>query len=121
MPPFSLSPRSGSVEPGHAATITAKFQPVDACVYVAHCVCVVPGHTTHSLKVGGIGKYPYIAASLETIDFAHVPTGASETKHFKLLNKSLVYARWKVDWRENKTQPKHNKTKPTHTKTQIRA
>ena len=99
--PFTLSPRSGTVAAGSTATITARFQPTDACVYVAHCVCVVPGHTSHTMKLGGIGKYPFVAASLEMVDFAHVPTGASETKHFKLFNKSLVYARWKVERRES--------------------
>ena len=78
--PFTLSPRSGTVAAGSTATITARFQPTDACVYVAHCVCVVPGHTSHTMKLGGIGKYPFVAASLEMVDFAHVPTGASETK-----------------------------------------
>ena len=103
--PFTLSPRSGTVAAGSTATITARFQPTDACVYVAHCVCVVPGHTSHTMKLGGIGKYPFVAASLEMVDFAHVPTGASETKHFKLFNKSLVYARWKVERRESDCEP----------------
>ena len=105
MPPFTLSPRAGAVPAGGTATITARFQPTDACVYVAHCVCIVPGHTSHTMKLGGIGKYPFVAASLETIDFAHVPTAASETQHFKLYNKSLVYARWKVERRESDCEP----------------
>ena len=29
-----------------------------------------------------------------------VPTASSDTKHFKLMNKSLVYARWRVARRE---------------------
>ena len=95
--PFSLSPRSGSIAAGSAATITVRFQPVDACVYVGYCVCTVPGHTTHTLKVGGIGKYPFVAATNETVDFSRVLTHTTETKHFKLMNKSLVYARWKID------------------------
>ena len=53
--PFSLSPASGSIAPGSAAAITARFKPTDACVYVAECVCTVPGHQSHITRVGGIG------------------------------------------------------------------
>ena len=58
--------------PGASATITAQFTPTDACVYVASCVCTVPEHKAHLMKLGGIGKSPFIAASCERLDFGPV-------------------------------------------------
>ena len=79
-PPFSVSPISGSLAPGMSASITARFTPTDACVYVARCICNVPEHTTHVMKIGGIGKYPFLSASCDRLDFGqansrHAPRG----------------------------------------------
>ena len=60
--PFTLTPASGSIGVGGTQTITARFAPTDGCVYVATCVCTVPGHTSHSMKLGGIGKFPFVEA-----------------------------------------------------------
>ena len=60
--PFTLTPASGSIAVGATQTITARFAPTDGCVYVATCVCTVPGHTSHSMKLGGIGKFPFVEA-----------------------------------------------------------
>ena len=95
-PPFTLVPRSGKIAPGHSATITASFSPKDASVFVAHAVCTVPGHTSHVLKVGGIGKYPFLSATMERVDFGPTLTGQTQTQHLKLRNSSLVYARFKI-------------------------
>ena len=63
--PFTLTPASGSIGVGGTQTITARFAPTDGCVYVATCVCTVPGHTSHAMKLGGIGKFPFVEASAE--------------------------------------------------------
>ena len=94
--PFTLSPMSGSIAPGEHTVITAQFKPTDASVFVAHCVCAVPGHTSHVIKLGGIGKYPFLSATSEKLEFGPVLTGQHMTQEFKLKNSSLVYARFKV-------------------------
>ena len=94
--PFTLKPMSGSIQPGGSTTITAKFSPKEASVYVADCICNVPGHKTHLMKVGGIGKYPFLAASQELLAYGGVLNGQHATQHFKLRNNSLVYARYKI-------------------------
>ena len=66
-------------------------------MYVADCVCNVPGHRSHKMKVGGIGKVPYLHADCEHLQFGQLLTGQRSTRHFKLLNKSLVYARFQIE------------------------
>ena len=94
--PFVLAPTSGTIAPGGAQTIRASFTPTDASVFVADCVCTIPGHMSHVTKLGGIGKYPFLSASMEKIDFGQLLTGHSATREFKLRNSSLVYARFKI-------------------------
>ena len=94
--PFTLAPTSGKIAPGGSQTITATFKPTDASVFVAHAVCAVPGHANHILKIGGIGKFPFLASTMEKLDFGRVLTGQTRTQHFKLRNSSLVYARFKI-------------------------
>jgi hypothetical protein len=103
--PFTLQPVSGQIAPGSAAKITAAFKPTEASVFVANCVCTVPGHTTHVIKLGGIGKYPFVAASAEKIDHGQVLTGQRSTTEFKLRNSSLVYARFKIVRTESDVEP----------------
>ena len=99
--PFTLTPASGSIAVGATQTITARFAPTDGCVYVATCVCTVPGHTSHSMKLGGIGKFPFVEASAEKLDFGRMLVGTGGARHFKLCNKSLVFARFKIVRRED--------------------
>ena len=94
--PFTLAPKTGSIPPGGSSTITARFSPTDASVYVAECVCSVPSHKSHTMRVGGIGKYPFLAASAERLQFGGVLSGQRATSHFKLCNTSLVYGRFKI-------------------------
>ena len=94
--PFTLTPSSGSIAPGGASLMTASFSPTDASVSVASCICHVAGHTSHVLKMGGIGKYPFLAATTERVDHGKVLTGGTSTQHLKLRNTSLVYARFQI-------------------------
>ena len=103
--PFVLEPASGSVAPRESAKIQASFSPTDASVFVADCVCTVPGYKSHVMKVGGIGKYPFITASAEKLECGRVLTGQAVTQHMKLRNCSLVYARFKIVRVANDTEP----------------
>ena len=94
--PFTLEPASGALEPGEAQAVTASFAPTEASVYVGSCVCNVPGHTAHVIKLGGIGKYPFLSSSASKVECGRVLTGQSETRTLKLRNSSLVYARFKI-------------------------
>ena len=103
--PFTLAPMTGSIPPGGSCNVTAKFSPTDASVYVAECVCVVPGHRTHTMKVGGIGKYPFLSASTERLQFGGVLSGQRTTSHFKLCNSSLVYGRFNIERSVSDVEP----------------
>jgi len=94
--PFTLQPLTGSINPGSSSTITIQFSPTAASVYVADCICTVSGHKTHRMRVGGIGKYPFISASQETLSFGEVLNGQQATQHLKLRNTSLVNARFVI-------------------------
>lgn len=103
--PFTLTPSVGTLAPGAAASITARFMPKDASVSVAQCVCDIPEHQPHVMRVGGIGKYPFLSSSVEIVDCGSVLTGAVARTEFKLSNKSLVYARFTIARRERDVAP----------------
>lgn len=48
------------------------------------------------MRVGGIGKFPFISASQEKLSFGRLLNGQSATQHIKLRNNSLVYARFVI-------------------------
>jgi len=103
--PFTLVPSSGTVQPRQHATVEVTFLPRDASVYVASCVCNVPGHKAHVLKIGGIGKYPFLTCATEKVDVGTVLTGQAVTKHIKLRNCSLVYARFQIVRTDGDVEP----------------
>jgi len=103
--PFVLTPTAGAMAPGQSVTITARFTPKDASVSVSQCVCNIPEHTPHVMRIGGIGKYPFLACSEELIDCGAVLTGGLVRAEFTLANKLLVYARYSIVRRERDVGP----------------
>ena len=103
--PFTLKPTSGTVQPRQHASIEVTFIPKDASVFVAQCVCTVAGDRSHTIKIGGIGKYPFLTCSSERIDCGAVLTSNTLTKHFKLRNTSLVFARFELVRVDNDVEP----------------
>eukprot|EP00240_Pyramimonas_obovata_P016412 CAMPEP_0118939228 /NCGR_PEP_ID=MMETSP1169-20130426/28321_1 /TAXON_ID=36882 /ORGANISM="Pyramimonas obovata, Strain CCMP722" /LENGTH=266 /DNA_ID=CAMNT_0006883433 /DNA_START=179 /DNA_END=975 /DNA_ORIENTATION=+ len=91
--PFQLTPSTGCIKPGETHSITARFEPVDASVFVATAVCEMQGEgEIASVKISGIGKYPYISVEESKIDFGNVLVGKIVEKTFKLSNQSMVPA-----------------------------
>ena len=91
--PFSLSPASGTLQPGERCAITVSCLPLDASVYVATAVCRVDGiEKTYDMTITGVGKIAYIAASEPTLDFGDVLTGNVVTRDVTVTNQSLVRA-----------------------------
>ena len=98
--PFTLTPASGSIAVGATQTITGgSRRRTDAST--SPPAAGGPGHTSHSMKLGGIGKFPFVEASAEKLDFGRMLVGTGGARHFKLCNKSLVFARFKIVRRED--------------------
>ena len=68
----ALTRAAEAVQPRQHATIEATFLPKEASVFVAQCVCTVPGDKSHIIKIGGIGKYPFLTCSSERVDCGSV-------------------------------------------------
>lgn len=115
--PFSLEPSKGKIKAGESVVITANFSPVTATVFVAPAMCTVLelGETNQSeektMTIKGIGKYTYLSASQEEIDFGDMQIGAPSTerqpnvREFVLKNPSLVRATFRICDVENDHHP----------------
>lgn len=60
--PFCVLPKHAVLDQGEAMHLTLLFTPTDACTMVGQAVCRLTGvdEVIATLKVSGIGKYPYI-------------------------------------------------------------
>ncbi|RHY30720.1 hypothetical protein DYB32_004080, partial [Aphanomyces invadans] len=131
--PFSIMPASGEIRAGQTLDMTATFLPHTASVYVVTVnfvaqvrhlsvfLAITPtivqerGETNQrqekTMKISGIGKYAYFAASESELDFDEMLVGGSSTtkhptdKEFVLRNRSLVRATFQIVPVENDHEP----------------
>lgn len=106
--PFTITPESGSLQPGKSIAITCIFLPNTATVYDAPVQCVVQEmgdnnqSDTRIVHVYGIGKYTHLVASTNELDFGEILVGATGTTKaptemdITLRNPSLVRANFQV-------------------------
>ncbi|KAF0717302.1 Aste57867_2382 [Aphanomyces stellatus] len=106
--PFSIKPPMGEVKAGQSLDMIATFSPLTASVYVvtarfvAHELGETHQHQEKTMKISGIGKYAYFAASESELDFGDLLVGASANhkhpteKEFVLRNRSLVRAGFQI-------------------------
>ncbi|KAH9101135.1 hypothetical protein Ae201684P_007320 [Aphanomyces euteiches] len=109
--PFMIKPASGELSAGQTLEITASFAPKSASVFVVtvHFLAEELGETRQrqekTMKISGIGKYAFFAASETELDFGDVliDGGAayksrkhSTDKEFVLRNRSLVRASYQI-------------------------
>ncbi|OQS03825.1 hypothetical protein THRCLA_03886 [Thraustotheca clavata] len=115
--PFALTPATGEIKAGQVLDITSTFSPKSASVYVvtallmAHELGETKQHQETNMKISGIGKYAYFAASENELDFGEMLVGAPSThKHptereFMLRNRSLVRASFQIVPMETDHEP----------------
>ena len=72
-PPFTVTPQSGSVAAGATQNFTCRFSPRDITVCVQSGACVFNGgEYVARMQLSGTGKYAFMQASVETVDFGEV-------------------------------------------------
>ncbi|OQR93771.1 hypothetical protein ACHHYP_02303 [Achlya hypogyna] len=115
--PFVLTPATGDIAAGQTLDIAATFSPKTASVYVvtahfaAHELGETHQHQETNLKVSGIGKYAYFAASETDLDFGDMLVGGPSThkspteREFVLRNRSLVRASFHIYPMETDHEP----------------
>jgi len=79
--PFSVSPRSATLEAGESCPITAMFFPREGSVFVSSAVCRVDGLLPHEMRMTGVGKFAYLSASNRELEFGEVQTGDRAPRH----------------------------------------
>ena len=96
--PITLSPESGTVQPGKATTITARFLPSDAKVVVSQAVLLTEGLAPKTFKISAISKYPHLSASETSIDFGERLCGAAGAaeKEIEVRNHSDVPVSYEI-------------------------
>eukprot|EP00759_Apiculatamorpha_spiralis_P059090 PhF_6_TR968/c0_g2_i1/m.1847 len=95
LPPFSITPDQGVLEPKSSQTIKVFFRPTEATALVATAV-IRANDQSHLMKLSGIGKYPYISCPDTVVDFGTVLTGLRVEKTVVISNKSLVDATFAI-------------------------
>ncbi|KDO31856.1 hypothetical protein SPRG_03776 [Saprolegnia parasitica CBS 223.65] len=106
--PFKITPSSGDIKAGQVLDVTATFAPKTASVYVvtalfaAHELGETQQHQETTLKISGIGKFAYFAASETELDFGDMLVNGPSThknpteREFVLRNRSLVRASFHI-------------------------
>jgi hypothetical protein len=85
---------------GSKKEVTVTFKPEEAKVTVSTAIFKFKEGekiTQKVLKMSGIGKFPFINASDEKINFDQLTVGQQETKHITLRNYSLVTSKFEIE------------------------
>jgi hypothetical protein len=91
--PFAISPeQSGPILPAAAQLFTAAFTASDASVFTGTALCIIDGGDLHPVKLTGIGKFPFLQLSEQSVDHGEVLVGTASKQSIRLLNQSLVTA-----------------------------
>ncbi|KAJ3149889.1 hypothetical protein HK101_002002 [Irineochytrium annulatum] len=109
--PFSMTPKSGLLQPGQTILVTIEFKPHNASVFTATAVCRF-GETkgekskvSQTMTVYGIGKYSHLSIESTAFDFGDVFIGKSCERKFVLENHSAVPSNFQIKNAENDTDP----------------
>lgn len=75
--PFCILPKHAVLDQGEVMHLTILFSPTDACTMVGQAVCRLTGvdEVIATLRVSGIGKYPFIA--FQDADSNHTSSGGT--------------------------------------------
>lgn len=88
--PFKIIPERGKIRAGDVQLLIVNFEPNEASVFSAATVCALQSGQKFPMKITGIGKYPFLNALQNTLDFGSVFIGNTEVDELVLQNKSLV-------------------------------
>jgi hydrocephalus-inducing protein len=69
--PFDISPKAGSISPGHTEVFTVSFAPQEVDDYTVHFVCEIPYlcGTNPDILVSGMSRRPLIHFNVEMSDY----------------------------------------------------
>ncbi|DBA87452.1 TPA: hypothetical protein ACH3X1_004491 [Trebouxia sp. C0004] len=90
--PFSMTPDAANIEAGQCAEFECRFQPPEASVYTVLAACHADTGYNATVKVSGIGKYPFLALERSKLQFGDVLVGEQVEQAVQLLNQGLVPA-----------------------------
>ena len=127
--PFSVTPSSGTIEPGKTTTFNVKFAPEEVDDFTSTLVCEIP-HISKmdppKIQVNGISRRPLCHFNLETTDYLTAgrrhpdytdplpdgvrvielfakSIGAKASKRFEIIN--TTEAPYEIIWTEKTPQP----------------
>ncbi|KAG8465690.1 hypothetical protein KFE25_002997 [Diacronema lutheri] len=109
--PFTIEPAGGTLPPYGKQALRITFAPTEAVATVAHFTCVQydqNGELTrlrYPMRVGGIGKLPFVSVMSETLDFGQVLTGTPASRMFRLRNAAQVHATYAITRDEKDREP----------------
>ncbi|KAG1664126.1 hypothetical protein FOA52_011949 [Chlamydomonas sp. UWO 241] len=97
--PFGIEPRrADGVAPGACATFDVSFEPGEACSYGVAALCQLGGGAGASttVRINGIGKFPYLSLEAPSVDFGTALVGKVVERTFRFGNHSPVDANFSV-------------------------
>lgn len=100
--PFTIEPTDGTLPPYGQQALKITFAPTEAVATVARFTCVqydqYGGLTRmrYPMRVGGIGKLPFVSVLAERLEFGQVLTGQTASQMFRLRNAAQVHATYQI-------------------------
>ncbi len=105
LPPFSITPQSGNVEPGQVRDFRLSFAPRSAASFKSTLVCQTELGMEYPMQVTAVSKFPFLTVDTAALDFGDVPTNARREKFIELTNRSEVRSFWEIARRERDVTP----------------
>lgn len=106
-PPFNITPRKGSLEPGKTLQCVASVVPKAAEVVVTSIACKIEGIEALPFKMSCIGKYTFLSLSEARVNFGTRPPGKAGRveKELWLRNHATVPASFRISREPSQLTP----------------
>lgn len=95
--PFTIQPAScQDLKPGDSHKFIATFVAAEAVVYTGTAICVLDKGSSTVTNMTAIGKFSFLQLDSELVDHGSVLVGVGAHKTVRLMNQSLVPARFAI-------------------------
>lgn len=95
--PFTIQPAICSdLKPGDSHKFVASFVAAEAVVYTGAAICILDQGSSTVTNMTAIGKFSFLQLGEELVDHGSVLAGVRSHKTVRLMNQSLVPARFTI-------------------------